>query len=124
MVFEVVFGLDIALASDFLKGYFFAIHLDVLTLLPVTDHGLQGALTDALTLTELTGFFAGEDFGQEVEQVLGPGTGGFHFATALLVFDGLTEEVHLAPQIVFQRPADEVFHGLVPLLAMGHIEDA
>ena len=74
-----------------------------------------------MTLTEHTCLLAGEHLGQQVEQVLRAAVVSL-LAGILLLLDGLAEELHLAPHIILQRPADEVLHLGHPHLAVRHIQ--
>lgn len=77
-----------------------------------------------MTDTHLLRFFTGEHIRQQVEQVLRSLLFGmmktsstFHF------FNGFTEEMHLAPHIVFQRPPDKFFRHFIPYTTLRYEQD-
>ena len=92
---------------------------DVSPLLPIVNHFGKCTPTDALSVPHHAGFLVGKDFGQQVEQVSrSPILGARH--TVLHVLDGLAEEAHLAPHVILERPADEVFRHLIPNATLCH----
>ena len=121
MLPQVSLRLDVLLQADVLG--LGPIRLDVSSFLPVLEHHLHVAPADALALTHQVCLLACEDLGQQVEQIL---RSAFldHRHGFLLSLDGPAEELHLAPHVVAERPADKVLHRLVPLLAVSHVQDA
>ena len=95
---------------------------DVSAQLPLAQH-VAGALgVEPRFLAYAHGLVEAEVVGQEGQQVapsalVGVGSGHVHGA-----FDGVAEELHLAGQVVAERPADEVLERLVPPTAVGHEE--
>ena len=120
MLLQVFFRLDIALVAEFGWRHLFAIDFYVSTTLPVAQHLSQGTATHPHPLAQVVRFLAGKHLGQLVEQVLrAPCALGV--SPFLLLLDGLAKELHLAPQVVIERPPHKVLHGLVPLLAVCHV---
>ena len=70
MFFQVVLRLDVALSVYLVACHLLAIRLDVSAPFPVAEHQRQRAASYPHTLAHGSGLLAGEDLGQQVEQVL------------------------------------------------------
>ena len=70
MLAQVFLGLDVALRVQQVVRHLFAVDLDVAPALPVVEHLAEGVAADAQALTHVVRLLAGEDLGQQVEQVL------------------------------------------------------
>jgi len=69
----------------------------------------------------ILGIFQCELIVQEIHQVLGPAMVGA-FAGIHLASDIVCKELHLAPEVVVEAPADEILDALLPLLSVGYVE--
>ena len=64
--------------------------------------------------------FARENLWQVFQQALGLVVAGTVVAVSL--GDGVAKELHLAPQVIVQAPANKILYRLLPLTTVGHIE--
>ena len=97
---------------------------DVSAQLPLAQHVAGAFGVEPCFLTHAHGLVEAEVVGQEGQQVAASGlvrVGCGHVHGGL---DGVAEELHLASQVVLQRPADEVLERLVPTATVGHVEHA
>lgn len=78
----------------------------------------------SFTLAGTFGVGAGELVGQQLQEVAWAGFVGLGRRQGHGLPDGLAEELHLAPQVILQRPAHEVLQRLVPRAALRHVEHA
>ena len=102
MLLQVGRCLDIALTHHFALRHDGSVLLYIASFLPIGEHQAYIILTDSLVGTHQLCFLAGEDFGQQVEQVLGSlAFEGFRVGLFLMT-DGIAEELHLAPEVVLQ----------------------
>ena len=92
---------------------------------PLPDHVLTFLVlvAQSLLLSHALGIVECELIGQHLQQVARPAFVQVAVFTSLRPLDVGTEEHHLAPHIVPQRPDYKVLDALFPLLTVGHVEN-
>ena len=88
---------------------------------PLREHVASAARVHAVGLADEVGIVQGELVGQQLQQVARASAACLLISLTIGILDSLAEELHLAPEVVLQRPAHEVLYLAPPLVVVADV---